>query len=191
MASTVVSRWTAKLQIRRGLLARARARLAYWKVRHRQSVLWKLSRDERARRWDKVQEAERDVRKRKEQVAEAQRVINRHRNTDHLWGGSRAVTNEVIRIVDGRVGISSRKRDETYGNPDSDHHVSQKSADAVDFLTGENYALAREIAQRLGGSWSGDYDSFIIQRNGKLYRVQIIAGTHGTGPHLHVGVRRV
>lgn len=107
-----------------------------------------------------------------------------------LWGGCRGVTNEVIAVVNGRVPITSRKRWATFGNPGSDHHMSQRNADAVDFGTAENYDLAREIVSKLGGSWSGDYDSFVITRKGKNFRVQIIAGTHGTGPHLHVGVRR-
>jgi hypothetical protein len=140
---------------------------------------------ERRRHWSrKITEADRWIKKRKDQIA---------RRENSKWGGARAVTNEVIRIVNGRVPVTSRKRWELFGNPGSDHHRSQKTADAVDFGTAENYALAREIASRLGapGQWSGDYDDFIIQRNGRAYRVQMIAGTHGTGPHLHVGVRRL
>lgn len=110
--------------------------------------------------------------------------------TDRRWGGSRAVTNEIIRIVKGRAPVTSRKRVETFGNPGSDHHVLQRTADAVDFGIANAYDLAREIARKLGGSWDGDYDSFTIVRKGKSYRVQQIAGTHGTGPHLHCGVRR-
>lgn len=107
-----------------------------------------------------------------------------------LYGGSRTVTNEVIGIVGGRASITSRKRWEKFGNPDSDHYMGNLSADAVDFGIGNAYSLAREVAQRLGGQWDGDYDSFYVTRGGRTYRVQIIAGTHGTGPHLHVGVRR-
>lgn len=110
---------------------------------------------------------------------------------DWAWAGSRGVTNEVIRIVNGRAPITSRKRWELFNNPSSDHYMLNRTADAVDFGTASNYELANEIARKLGGSWSGDYDSFIITRKGKQFRVQIIAGTHGTGPHLHVGVRRV
>ena len=108
-----------------------------------------------------------------------------------LWGGSRAVTNEVIRIVGNRASITSRKRTETFGNPDSDHHVSQKHADAVDFGIAEAHWLKNEISRRLGGpNELADFGSFNVRRNGHTYRVQIIAATHGTGPHLHVGVRR-
>jgi hypothetical protein len=110
-----------------------------------------------------------------------------------LWSGSRGVTNEVIFIVNGRVPITSRKRTETFGNPGSDHHVSQVTADAVDFGTVENHALKNEIARKLtNGSRDSvnDFEHFFITRKGRRYRIQMIAATHGTGPHLHVGVRR-
>jgi hypothetical protein len=108
-----------------------------------------------------------------------------------LWGGCRGVTNEVIHIVNGRVPITSRKRTETFGNPGSDHHVSQTSADAVDFGTVENHALKNEISRKLGGPATvADFQHFFIVRKGRRYRIQMIAATHGTGPHLHVGVRR-
>lgn len=110
------------------------------------------------------------------------------------WGGCRGVTNEVIRFVaqdSPGIPVTSRKRVALFGNPGSDHHVSQLRADAVDFGTANNYGLGVRIAHHLGGSWSRDYESFEIRYDGRRYRVQIIAGTHGTGPHLHVGVRRV
>lgn len=110
------------------------------------------------------------------------------------WGGCRGVTDEVIRFV-ARVRpgarVTSRKRWATFGNPGSDHHMLQLNADAVDFGVVNDYALGRLIARHLGGTWSRDYESFLIRYDGRRYRVQIIAGTHGTGPHLHVGVRRV
>lgn len=114
-----------------------------------------------------------------------------------LWGGSRGVTEEIIDIVGGRAPITSRKRSATdplsRSNPSSDHSAFNLLADAVDFGVANAYDLAKEIARKLtgrDGAWSGDYASFNIVRRGKTYRVQIIAGTHGTGPHLHVGVRR-
>jgi hypothetical protein len=101
------------------------------------------------------------------------------------------VTNEVVRIVNGRASITSRKRWETFGNPSSDHYMRNLFADAVDFATVENHGLKNEIARRLGGPHQvDDYENFFIHRKGKRFRVQIIAGTHGTGPHLHVGVSR-
>ena len=128
---------------------------------------------------------------RRAQVAWARRVVARN-SASSEWGGSRAVTNEVIGIVGKRAQVTSRKRTETFGNPGSDHHVSQKLADAVDFGVAEAHWLKNEISRKLGGPAKlEDYGTFIVKRNGYSYRVQIIAGTHGTGPHLHVGVRRV
>jgi len=115
-----------------------------------------------------------------------------HWLSNQLWGGSRYWTNRIIRIVDGRAGVTSRKRTETYGNPGSDHHVSQTVADAVDFATANNHALKDEISRRLGGPpHPSDYQDFYLRRRFRTYRIQAIAGTHGTGPHLHYGVRRV
>jgi len=76
-------------------------------------------------------------------------------------------------------------------NPGSDHSGRNLNADAVDFGIASAYSLGSEIARKLGGSWSTDYQSFNVRRNGRTYRVQIIAGTHGTGPHLHCGVARI
>jgi hypothetical protein len=109
-----------------------------------------------------------------------------------MWGGSRYWTNRVIKIVGNRAPVTSRKRWLEFGNPGSDHHKSQKTADAVDFGTADNHGLKNEISRKLGGpSVLADYGSFIVRRNGRAWRIQIIAGTHGTGPHLHVGVKRV
>jgi hypothetical protein len=107
------------------------------------------------------------------------------------WGGSRAVTNEIIRHMEKirpGVVVTSRKRWETFGNPSSDHYMGNKTADAVDFALANDYGAARQLAARMGGSWGQDYGSFHVKRNGKWFRVQLIAGTHGTGPHLHAGV---
>lgn len=106
------------------------------------------------------------------------------------WGGSRQVTEEVIRIVGGRAPVTSRKRTSTLGNPSSDHYTGNTTADAVDFGIGNAHSLADEIGRRLGIGNITDYASYYISRNGLRFRVQIIASTHGTGPHLHVGVRR-
>jgi hypothetical protein len=90
--------------------------------------------------------------------------------------------------------VTSRKRVATFGNPGSDHHVSQLTADAVDFGIAEAHTLADELAAHLGGpSDIVDDQRFNVRnpQNGGLYRLQLIAGTHGTGPHLHLGARRV
>jgi hypothetical protein len=170
--------------MKRGDALKGKVKRARWRLRKALSEpATTLARRRQARRTVAFWEA-RLARFRKVQAVE--------RASNRLWGGSRAVTNEIIRIVDGRAPVTSRKRTATFGNPGSDHHVSQRTADAVDFGIAEAYSLARDIAARLGvaGGWTGDYDSLTIERNGRSYRVQMIAGTHGTGPHLHCGVRR-
>lgn len=131
----------------------------------------------------------------KETATARRRRAERDRFRSSEWGGSRTVTNEVVAIVNGRAGITSRKRSATdplsRGNPGSDHNMANATADAVDFGIANAFSLAREIAAKLGApnEWTGDFDSFNVVRDGRTYRVQLIAGTHGTGPHLHVGVR--
>lgn len=113
-----------------------------------------------------------------------------------LWGGSRQVTNEIIAIVAGRARVSSRKRAAgdplSLANPGSDHNALNRLADAVDFAVADAHWLKNEISRRLGGpAVLADYGTFTVVRGGRTFRVQMIAGTHGTGPHLHCGVRRV
>lgn len=112
------------------------------------------------------------------------------------WGGSESVAREIEAFVEARRGnvSGSEKRTETYGNPGSDHHVSQTDAYAIDFLLVNDYAMAQELYAYLtgddAGGWGGDYSNFYIVRGGRRFRIQLIAGTHGTGPHLHAGIRR-
>jgi hypothetical protein len=109
------------------------------------------------------------------------------------WQGSRGVTNEVIGIVGRRAPITSRKRWATFGNRASDHYMLVVNADAVDFGIEDAHWLKNEIARKLTYgriTIVSDFEHFFIFRKGKKYRIQIIAATHGTGPHLHVGVRR-
>jgi hypothetical protein len=190
MASTTLSRWQDRLKARRLLLAAARSR---FKRAHRKWEKAKKAKKPMSVRTPLWRDREKKLdllKKRERQVNYAQRVVKRN-SFSWAWGGSRGVTNEVIGIVNGRAATTSRKRVATFGNPGSDHHVSQRSADAVDFAIAEAHWLKNEISRRLGGpSTLADYGSFYIRRKGKRFRVQIIAGTHGTGPHLHVGVRR-
>ena len=108
------------------------------------------------------------------------------------WGGCRYLIDEIVipELVEDHVAITSRKRTETYGNPTSDHHVSQLYADAVDGAIANAYTLADEIGGELGVGSVDDYVTELFTIEGHKFRVQIIAGTHGTGPHLHVGLRR-
>lgn len=90
--------------------------------------------------------------------------------------------------------VTSGKRWETYGNPGSDHYAGNKTASARDFALNNDQSMARLLYAALTGnkpaSWPGDYADFYISRHGATFRIQIIAATHGTGPHLHVGVKR-
>jgi hypothetical protein len=114
-----------------------------------------------------------------------------------LWGGSkRVVTREVDPIVE-RHGIrrTSGKRRETFGNPSSDHFVGNLTAFARDYATANNHDLKNKIGRKLGivkkGESVQDYKAYYLRRGGRRFRIQLIAATHGTGPHLHIGVRRV
>lgn len=114
-------------------------------------------------------------------------------------GATAIIKYEVIPLlVAAGVPITSRKRWETFGNPDSDHYKGNRNADAADGGTAENYSLGSEIKQALTNNPQAkmvDYEEFIIERSHtgspETYRIQIIAGTHGTGPHLHIGCKRV
>lgn len=114
------------------------------------------------------------------------------------WGGSKWIVAREVRPIVKRHGIrrTSGKRSETFGNPSSDHFVGNPFSYAEDYATANNQALAQEIRSKLDGGRHRDYESFYIKRRhrtgkAETYRVQIIAATHGTGPHLHVGIRRV
>ena len=182
--------WETRLRIRRRLLVRAKEKLAYRGRKHRyyhhKSKRPEAERKRLATKWHRLEKkAEALVDKRVRQVDEARRHVAKK------WGGCRLVTERIIDIVDGRAKVTSRKRWELFGNPSSDHYRGNKLADAVDFGTADNHALKNEISQGLGGpSQLADYQSFYISMDGMRFRVQAIAGTHGTGPHLHYGVAR-
>lgn len=129
----------------------------------------------------------------------APRGTRRRARSDKFWAGSRWFTNRAIEHIDGirnRSAINSRKRLTPFGNPGSDHFVGNRTADAVDFnLVNDSHAATR-LAKRFGWEGRGTFPSFGTfvarnRQNGKLYRIQIIWTTHGTGPHLHFGVKKV
>lgn len=109
------------------------------------------------------------------------------------WGGSDDILELEVEPIARLKGFepNSAKRSACYGNCGSDHHTSQTYASARDFPTVNNHALAQEIRTRLAGGLHRDYEHFYFTRNNRRYRGQIIAQTHGTGPHLHVGIRKV
>ena len=114
-----------------------------------------------------------------------------------MWAGSRYYTNRAIEHIDAirdRPRINSRKRLTAFGNPASDHWVANRTADAVDFNLSSDQRAATRLARAFGWDGRGEFPSFgtfTVRRNGRAYRIQIIWTTHGTGPHLHVGVKRL
>jgi len=79
--SSVVTRWRARLAIRRSLLAAARRRAAYWRTQKRRA---KKGTARYSRAAYMLAKREREVAKRKEQVAYAERVIARHSSATSL-----------------------------------------------------------------------------------------------------------
>lgn len=143
-------------------------------------------------------------RKLRRQLSRQLRALNKtHRKLRNdrwkLKGSTAIIKYEVIPILEmAGVPVTSRKRWETFGNPSSDHYKGNRDADAVDGGTAENHSLADTIKRALTDDPHAnavDYEEFIIVRahtgSPEEYRVQIIAGTHGTGPHIHIGVKRV
>lgn len=110
------------------------------------------------------------------------------------WAGSKRVVMERAAPIVAAHGIAatSGKRSETFGNPSSDHFIGNLFSFAKDWATENNQALAQEIRSEFTpGQTHHDYEEFFFEDNGHTYRGQIIAGTHGTGPHLHFGVKRI
>jgi len=109
------------------------------------------------------------------------------------WGGTKPIIQrEVVPVIEkAGLPITSRKR--WWGSWGSDHNRRQLRAYAIDVGTANNHKLKNRIYRRLTKRSRGsiaDYAPFYIRRHGRTYRVQLIAGTHGTGPHLHIGIKR-
>ena len=128
------------------------------------------------------------------------RGTKRRARSDRMWGGSRDDTNRAIEHIDAirepNPAVTSRKRLTAFGNPSSDHWVANRTADAVDFGLNSDQRAATRLAHALGWDGKGEFPSFgsftVKHRpSGQWYRIQIIWTTHGTGPHLHCGVKRV
>lgn len=135
----------------------------------------------------------------------------RKRWEDERWDGCRGLTNRIIDIAADlrfpRLGyshplkrayrrfiVSSRKRTELFGNPGSDHFVGNTDADAVDFRflrTKVRYRKMNAIMARLGHEDVEDFGAYVVEHNHMKFRVQPIAALHGTGPHVHFGVKRI
>ena len=180
--------WRARLRFRS-------RRHTLWVKRERKylkenrPVLAKRAHKKRVK-WSKLAaEASRMVTKRGRQL-KARRV------SDRRWGGSRYYTNRAHEVVGGRFARTSRKRPSWHplsrANPGSDHNMGNAGADASDYATVENHGLKNEISRANGGpNTVADFQTWTTQRGGHTYVHQLIAGTHGTGPHLHYGVHRI
>lgn len=113
------------------------------------------------------------------------------------WGGSRDVMDRFVVPVYQRHGIpiTSRKRAAndplSISNPGSDHNEANVLADALDGGIANAYSVGDEVGEAVGVGSVDDYvtENFVV--DGHTYRIQVIAGTHGTGPHLHTGIARI
>ena len=110
------------------------------------------------------------------------------------WKGTKTIVEqEIVPVLENAgVPITSRKRWTSFGNWASDHWRGNRDAYAVDGGTANNTALKNRVYRKLARKKSGtidDYEAFYFTRSGRRYRGQLIAGTHGTGPHLHCGVK--
>jgi hypothetical protein len=162
----------------------------------RQQRRWRRSHE----RWQKTRKPRfrRAARRQARAIKRIKAQIQRRRPASGTgpWGGSESIiVNEVLPVGRRwRITVTSTKRRETFGNPGSDHYVGNKTAYAVDFATDSNYDFGKAVGRSLGVPYNGkgdDYKNFYILRNGRQFRVQLICSTHGSGPHTHVGVRRV
>lgn len=114
-------------------------------------------------------------------------------------GATAIIKYEVIPILHAAgVPVTSRKRWETFGNPSSDHWKGNKDADAVDggtFVENDELGSAIVTALKQRKSTMTAFAEFTIDRShtgsAETYRVQVITEEHGTGPHIHIGVKRV
>ena len=116
-----------------------------------------------------------------------------------MKGATAIVKYEIVPVlVAAGVPITSRKRWATFGNPSSDHWLGNKDADAADGGTfANNDELGGEVVTALKNrkSTMAGFIEFEITRSHtgseETYRIQIITEVHGTGPHIHNGVKRV
>jgi hypothetical protein len=145
------------------------------------------------RKWSKlVDEAERMVKARSRQVRARLR-------SDRKYAGARYVTNRINDLAkEHRPGtrVTSRKRPTLLGNIASDHNLFNRTADAIDHALVNDHGFKRIVVRDLtNGSVNdiADFGTITVRnpQNGRDYRVQLIAGTHGTGPHHHSGAKLI
>jgi hypothetical protein len=116
-----------------------------------------------------------------------------------MRGATAIIKYEVIPILAAAgVPITSRKRWNPFGNRSSDHFLGNRDADAADGAThADNNQLGSEVASALKNrktQMRGSVEFTITRKHTgseETYRVQIITEEHGTGPHIHNGVKRI
>jgi hypothetical protein len=147
----------------------------------------------RRKKWSRlVDEAERMVETRDRQVRARLR-------SDAKYHGARYVTNRINDLAkEHRPGtrVTSRKRPTLLGNIASDHNLFNRTADAIDHALVNDHGFKRIVVRDLtNGSVNdiADFGTITVRnpQNGRDYRVQLIAGTHGTGPHHHSGAKLI
>jgi len=114
------------------------------------------------------------------------------------WGGTEGIVRQFDRIA-GQVGAGVGSGKRSYvppgGSSTSDHLTGNKNAFARDYTGSEEAqrALAKRIADALGvrHTFRGADTNVTKVINGRKYRFQLITRPHGTGPHVHLGVRRI
>lgn len=160
---------------------------------------WALKHPRRVQKGDDKKRPKRGKQRRKRHRARHQTKVRKaiRKRSDKRFAGSRYFTNRVIDISDKHrktVIVTSRKRPILLGNTGSDHNFFQRLADAVDEAFDNDQRLMDIVADELGGPNDvNDFQHFTLvnPQNGRHYRAQLIAVTHGTGPHFHSGFRRI
>jgi hypothetical protein len=111
--------------------------------------------------------------------------------TDGPWEGTQRVAEELAKVAG--VPYTSVKRtpeenDAVGGAANSAHLTTEENAYAVDLKADVEGAL--RMAKVLGienFQWGTDFKEILRGP----YRIQFKTELHGTGPHIHLGVRRV
>lgn len=182
-------------------------------ARERKEKAQKLGHSNVAREWDEayerrleiLKEARKDLDEKRDRLIELkdERDDRRRKQREKFstapgapaWGGSELIIQRevipAVKSVRPNVTVTSGKRTETFGNPGSDHHVSQTRASARDFALTNDGTARNAVSRRLAGRDSADYEAVFFEYEGHEYRLQGIAQTHGTGPHLHEGIELV
>jgi hypothetical protein len=112
------------------------------------------------------------------------------------WGGSEVPARRAIPIA-ARNGLTVTSLKRSSGSPGSDHHVSQRSAFAVDISNGTSptsgmLRTARQIAAAMGYSWpSNGYlqtpRTHLGHRAQLIYNSSVVPNHHN---HVHFGVKK-